>query len=208
MPSPHAFGVFCGAALILLVIPGPAVLYVVTRSASEGRSAGMASVVGLHVGTLAHVTAAAVGLSAVLVSSAQAFRAVKWAGAAYLVYLGVRAFIGNDHEGAAPDGRGGPRRAFGRGIMVNLLNPKLALFFLAFLPQFVDPARGAAPLQVVALGVTFVVLGVLSDGVYALVAAAAGSRIRVLGSGRAARWVSGTVYMGLGVVAGMTGASR
>jgi threonine/homoserine/homoserine lactone efflux protein len=152
---------------------------------------------GIHLGTLVHVAAAAAGLSAVIVASATAFSVVKYAGAAYLVYLGVRRFL----ERTPPDVSPRPdhlRRAFVRGIVVNVLNPKTALFFLAFLPQFVNPDRGAVWFQVVALGSVFVALGLVSDSLYAI---AGGSLSRVLRRRRdLMRYGSGTVYIGLGAV--------
>lgn len=196
--------VFTGASLAVLLVPGPAVLYVVTRSAREGRRVGLASVLGLHVGTLIHVLAALVGLSALLMSSAVAFGVVKWAGGAYLVFLGVKTLLGRGEAGAvAPDRGAGARRAFRQGIVVNALNPKLALFFLAFLPQFVDPT-GAVGGQLLVLGMWFVVLGIVSDGIYALLAATAGTRLR-LASGRLGRWVAGSIYLGLGAATVVSG---
>jgi threonine/homoserine/homoserine lactone efflux protein len=197
VPSPSTLGLFAVASIALLLVPGPAVLYVVTQSAAQGRRVGLASVLGIHLGTLVHVAAAAAGLSAVIVASATAFNAVKYAGAAYLVYLGVRKFL----ERTPPEIVPRPddlRRAFVRGIVVNVLNPKTALFFLAFLPQFVDPDRGAVWLQVVALGSVFVALGLVSDSLYALVGTGLG---RVLRRRRKLlRYGSGSVYVGLGAV--------
>ena len=140
IPDPHSLALFVVAALALLLVPGPAVLYVVARSVHQGRRAGLASVLGIHVGTLVHITAAAVGLSALVVSSAVAFTAVKIAGAVYLVGLGLWTLLSGRAEAeVALGGERNLRRAFAQGIVVNVLNPKTALFFLAFLPQFVDP---------------------------------------------------------------------
>src|SRR6202050_5762037 len=136
-----SMGFFCVAAILLLLTPGPAVLYIVARSVEQGRIAGLASVCGITTGTLVHVLAAALGLSALLASSALAFAAVKYAGAGYLIYIGARRIL--RRTGAAAERIQLPRRSLGRlyrdGFVVNLLNPKTALFFLAFLPQFVDP---------------------------------------------------------------------
>lgn len=203
--------VFAAAALALLVVPGPAVLYIVTRSVHQGRRAGLASVLGIHVGTLVHVLAATIGLSALLVSSATAFTVVKLLGAAYLVFLGVRTLLGRDGAAAeAPAGSvRGRRRDFAEGIVVNVLNPKTALFFLAFLPQFVDPERGHASLQILLLGLTFMALGFVTDSVWALAAGTAGGVLR--GSRRFARvqrYVSGSVFVGLGVVTALAGPHR
>jgi threonine/homoserine/homoserine lactone efflux protein len=208
MPTGHTLLLFAAAALALLVVPGPAVLYIVTRSIDQGRAAGVASVLGIHTGSLVHVGAAAIGLSALLVSSALAFSVVKYAGAAYLIVLGVRKLLertGEEVEVDEPQPRS-LRRIYAQGIVVNILNPKTALFFLAFLPQFVDVDRGAVWTQMTVLGIAFIVLGMVSDGTYALVAARAGGWLR---SSRrfhsAQRWVSGGVYVGLGAVAAFSG---
>jgi threonine/homoserine/homoserine lactone efflux protein len=200
-PDPTAVWLFCGAALALLAIPGPAVLYVVVQSAEQGRRAGLASVGGIHVGSLVHVAAATAGLSALIVASAVAFSVVKYAGAAYLIYLGVRKLLDR-----APHARVGRRRepltrAFVRGIVVNVLNPKTALFFLAFLPQFVDPDRGAVWSQILALGLLFVALGLVSDSLYAVAAGTVGSLLRR--RREALRIGSGVVYIGLGTAAAL-----
>jgi threonine/homoserine/homoserine lactone efflux protein len=199
-PDSTSLWLFSLAALALLVIPGPAVLYVVVQSAENGRRVGLASVAGIHLGTLVHVTAAAAGLSALIVASAFAFSAVKYAGAAYLVYLGVRR-LGRDAALTVDRGRESLRRAFARGAVVNVLNPKTALFFLAFLPQFVDPDRGAVWSQALVLGLVFVGLGFVSDSLYAL---AAGSAANLLRRRRGLmRYGSGFVYIGLGATAAL-----
>ena len=160
IPDPPAIGLFVVAALALLLVPGPAVLYVVARSIHEGRRAGLVSVLGIHVGTLAHIAAATLGLSALVVSSAVAFTAVKIAGAVYLVGLGLWTLFSSRAEPeVALGGERNLRRAFAQGIVVNVLNPKTALFFLAFLPQFVDPNAAHPALQIAFLGVLFALLG-------------------------------------------------
>lgn len=203
-------GLFLMAALVLLLIPGPAVLYIVTRSIDEGRRAGLTSVLGVHVGTLVHVMAAALGLSALLAASAAAFTAVKFLGAAYLVYLGVRRLL--DRSTPAPSSASGAprlRRAFVDGVVVNVLNPKTALFFLAFLPQFVDASHGGVGGQVVTLGALFVALGLITDGLYALAAGSAGAWLRGHPRvWRSERWISGTMYIGLGLVAAAASGQR
>ena len=210
MPETSTLALFAVAAVTLLVIPGPAVLYIVTRSVDQGRAAGLASVCGVHVGTLVHVAAAALGLSALLVSSATAYDTVRWLGAAYLVWLGVRRLLAREEDlpsQAGPDTRRpGLRRIFAQGVVVNVLNPKTALFFLAFLPQFVDTSRGSMPFQVVVLGVAFVLLGLLSDGAYAMAASTgAGWLRRRPGVARASRLVSGGVLISLGVTTALAG---
>jgi threonine/homoserine/homoserine lactone efflux protein len=201
-PSVSAVELFALTSIALLLIPGPAVLYVVTQSAEQGRSAGLASVAGIHVGTFVHIVAAAVGLSAVILASAVAFSVVKFVGAAYLVYLGVRKLLERDAKDETEPRRAPLRRVFARGAVVNVLNPKTALFFLAFLPQFVDTDRGAVWSQVVTLGVVFVALGIVSDSVYALAGDAVGSLLRRRAT--AMRRISGTIYIGLGAVAAFT----
>jgi threonine/homoserine/homoserine lactone efflux protein len=209
LPDASNVGLFVIAALVLLVTPGPAVLYIVTRSLEGGRAAGLISMLGVHVGTLVHVAAAAIGLSAVLVASATAFTVVKWLGAAYLVYLGVRRIMDRTAPGSVTAAPPRLRRAFFDGVIVNVLNPKTALFFLAFLPQFVDLSRGQPGAQILGLGLLFVMLGTLTDGTYALGAGTAArwlrGRPRFLAS---ERWISGSVYIGLGVVAAVSSSGR
>jgi threonine/homoserine/homoserine lactone efflux protein len=201
-PDSTSVALFCLAALALLAIPGPAVLYVVVQSAEQGRRVGLASVAGIHLGTVVHVAAAAAGLSALIVTSAVAFSTVKYAGAAYLIYLGVRKLF----ERAPPDehepARDSLRRAFARGAVVNVLNPKTALFFLAFLPQFIDTDRGGVWSQALVLGVVFMVLGLMSDSLYALAAGTVGGLLRR--KRRALRYGSGIVFIGLGTAAALT----
>ncbi len=159
MPFPDAgtLVVFAGAALALLVVPGPAVLYIVTQSIEHGRRAGLVSMLGIQTGGLVHVAAASVGLSALLLSSTVAFNVVKFAGAAYLIFLGLRKLLGRDRFD--PTGERPPRRLdrlFAQGVVVNILNPKTALFFFAFLPQFVEVEAGSVGLQIAVLGVIFI----------------------------------------------------
>ena len=199
MPDPSRLALFVGAALLLLVVPGPSVLYIVTQSVSHGRRAGIVSVAGITTGTLVHILAATVGLSALLASSAVAFDVVKYLGAAYLIAVGLRRLLGLERA-AEPQTRT-PRQ----GIVVNTLNPKTALFFLAFLPQFVDPERGTPWVQILVLGLLFATLGFLSDGVWAVVAGTLGERLRRSRRFPAAqRYASGAVFVGLGAVAALT----
>jgi len=211
LPDPSRLGLFVAAALVLLLTPGPAVLYIVTRSLDKGRRAGFVSVLGVHAGTLVHVAAAAAGLSAVLVASATAFRVVKYLGAAYLVYLGVRQLLSRVADPVEATLATPPhlRRAFVDGFVVNVLNPKTALFFLAFLPQFVTVSRGAVPAQIIGLGVVFVALGLLTDGLYALTAGTAARWLRARrGVALARRWIPGTMYIGLGLATAFSGNNR
>lgn len=202
--------VFILAALILLLTPGPAVLYIVARSLDQGRLAGFVSVLSIEVGNFMHVLAATLGLSAILLSSALAFSIVKYLGAAYLIYLGLRRILGRDE--ALPEAHPQPeslRRVFTQGVLVAALNPKTALFFLAFLPQFVDPAQGRVALQFLTLGCIFVGMAVFTDGMYALLAGLAGRWLRGSGSFlRLGRWVIGSVYIGLGLSAALGSAGH
>jgi threonine/homoserine/homoserine lactone efflux protein len=207
MPSPEVLAAFAAASLALLIVPGPSVLYIVTRSVDQGRAAGLVSVLGIHTGSIVHVAAAALGLSAILASSALAFGIVKYAGAAYLVWLGVKAIRGRGEERIERRRRADPMaRIYAQGVVVNVLNPKTALFFLAFLPQFVDVSKGSVPLQAVILGAMFIVLGCISDGAYALVSARVSRAIRARRiAGPARRWLPGLTLIGLGVASAFTG---
>ncbi len=192
---------FCAAALALAVVPGPAVLYIVAQSVDQGRFAGFVSALGISVGGLVHVLAATIGLSSLLASSATAFTIVKYAGAAYLVFLGIRRLLAREIAESdvvrAPRSR---RRLFVDGIVVNVLNPKAALFFIAFLPQFLDPDAGAATLQIFALGLIFVVIALGSDSLWALTAGTLGGWLKQSPAYFAVRrWVTGTVFVALGL---------
>jgi threonine/homoserine/homoserine lactone efflux protein len=198
--------VFALAALALAVVPGPAVLYIVAQSMHGGRRVGVVSALGIASGGFIHVAAAVIGLSAILAASATAFTTVKVAGAAYLVYLGIRVLM-RPVDGTIGGRSLEPtlRRVYSQGVVVNVLNPKTALFFLAFLPQFVDPDAPARP-QLAVLGAIFVLIALTSDLVWALAAGTAGVVLRdsrrFLGI---QRWVSGSVFIGLGVAALVTG---
>jgi threonine/homoserine/homoserine lactone efflux protein len=211
IPDPGTLAVFCAASLLLLVVPGPAVLYIVASSIDGGRRAGAASMLGIQVGALVHVAAAALGLSGLLAASALAFDTVKYLGAAYLVGIGlwtlVRGGSPTDSDEKRPPTR--YRRRFAQGVIVQILNPKTALFFLAFLPQFVDPAAGRPGLQMLVLGLVFVALAIVSDGAWVLVAGTAADRLRGrAGFLRAQRYVSGTVFVGLGLATALSGSHR
>jgi threonine/homoserine/homoserine lactone efflux protein len=210
MPNLSTVILFLLASLGLLLVPGPAVIYITARSAAQGRRAGLASVGGVELASLTHALAAAIGLSAVLLTSALAFTVVKYVGAAYLIYLGVRTLLAREPDEAAP--LSPPRRfsrVFAQGYLVNLLNPKTALWFYAFLPQFVDPARGAAPAQILLFGVLFVLLASCTDSCYAILGSTLGrwlagkARVR-----RGQRYVTGGLYIVLGVSAAVTGSER
>lgn len=207
-PGAANLGLFVSAALVLLLVPGPAVLYIVGRSVEQGRSAGLVSILGIHTATLVHVAAAALGLSAILASSAFAFSVIKYAGAAYLIWLGLRKLFSRVETAEVEVTARGPghMRLFRDGFIVNLLNPKTALFFLAFLPQFVEVERGHVAMQMAFLGLLFTLLGLITDGGYALAAGAAGKWLkRSRGYLKFERYVSGVLLIGLGLTAAFAG---
>jgi threonine/homoserine/homoserine lactone efflux protein len=206
MPDASTLLLFAGASLALLAVPGPAVIYVVTRSVAQGRTAGFVSVLGVETGTFAYALAAAAGLTGLIAASETGFAIVKYAGAAYLVYLGVRKLLERPEPQDAPPG--GRARLFLNGLLIQLLNPKIAIFFLAFLPQFVDPTAAVAP-QMLVLGTLLVGIGVVSDGTYALVAAGAGRKLRETAAARRTLdRLSGVVFISLGLVAALAGEPR
>lgn len=213
MPEASTFGLFLLASLALTVTPGPAVLYIVARSVDGGLRAGLASVLGVGVGGLVHITAATIGLSALLASSATAFSAVKWLGAAYLIWLGLQRLLARD-EASEPVTVERDRlpRVFLQAVIVDVLNPKVALFFLAFLPQFVDPTRGAAWIQILLFGATFVAVALFTDSLYALLASKAGGWLRGKNESsrfrRGQRYVSGGVYLALGAATAVSGSGK
>jgi threonine/homoserine/homoserine lactone efflux protein len=207
IPDHASLVIFITAALVLLAIPGPAVLYVVGRSIGLGRSAGLVSALGIGVGTCIHVGAAAVGLSALLMSSAAAFGVVKYLGAGYLIYLGVQKIRREDSlELAGSAERVKLSRVFGQGVIVNVLNPKTALFFFAFLPQFVDASRGPVARQILFLGLLFAAMGMVSDSLWGLFAGTVAERLS--GNRRwthAQRYLSGGMLISLGLVTAVSG---
>ncbi len=206
MIAPTAYPFFLLASLALLVIPGPAVLYVIARSVDQGRTAGMASALGLGIGNFVQVLAATAGLSALVLASPLAFNVVKYLGAGYLILLGARKMLSRREE-AAEAGESAPRslrQVFVQGVVVNTLNPKVALFFLAFLPQFVDPAHNPAG-QVFFLGASFATLGICTDALYGILGGSAGKWLK---QGRHfawfERWFAGAVFIILGVITALT----
>jgi threonine/homoserine/homoserine lactone efflux protein len=161
------------AALIIAAVPGPGILYVAARTLSGGRAVGLASTAGTALGGLVHVIAGGLGVSAIILASAQAFAALKFAGALYLVWLGIRTFRDAGRLPAESTGSAGAKRAFLEGIAVEALNPKTAAFFLAFIPQFLDPAAPGPALQFMALGLISVTLNTMADVIVVLAASAA-----------------------------------
>jgi threonine/homoserine/homoserine lactone efflux protein len=198
------------AALILLLTPGPAVLYIVARSLDQGRLAGFVSVLSIEVGNFVHVLAATLGLSAILVSSAQAYAVVKYLGAAYLIYLGVRRLFARDTAHQQPTfQRQSLKRIFRQGVLVAVLNPKTALFFLAFLPQFADSSKGSFTLQLLILGCLFVLMAIITDSLYALLAGSVGNWFKSTRSFMMLeRYLIGAVYIGLGIMAALADNKR
>ncbi|MCK6538749.1 MAG: LysE family translocator [Anaerolineales bacterium] len=207
MIEPSQLYLFMGAALILLLAPGPAVLYITARSASQGRMAGLVSVLAIETANFLQAVAAALGLSAILLSSALAFNAVKYLGAAYLIYLGIRKLLASDNglEDKAVK-QESLSRIYWQGFAVNILNPKTALFFFAFLPQFVDPARGNLITQNLLLGALFVGMAIITDSIYALLTSSIAGKLS--GNRRfqkGGRYFAGLVYIGLGITTALTG---
>ncbi|HKW57495.1 MAG TPA: LysE family translocator [Candidatus Acidoferrum sp.] len=210
-PSHSQLLFFISAALILLAIPGPAVLYITSRSIGQGRNAGLVSALGIGLGTLVHTAAATIGLSALLVSSAAAFSIVKYLGAAYLVFLGIQRLRKNEAFATASDAvtpRASLARVFGQGVVVNILNPKTALFFFAFIPQFIDPNRGHVATQIASLGVLFAVMGTTSDSLWALFSSSVAGWLRTNPRWtRNERFVSGGILISLGFATAFAGSS-
>lgn len=210
MLNPPQLILFISATLIFLLVPGPSVLYIVARGIDQGRRAGLISVLGLELGGLFHVSAAALGLSAVLVSSAVAFGIVKYLGAAYLIYLGVKKILSQDDSPLETAGaRQSLSMVFWQGVVVSTLNPKTALFFFAFLPQFVNPAQGNVAAQIWFLGFLFIALAIINDGVYALLAGSLGQWLRDNRQFlKRQRYVTGSVYIGMGMATALSGPNK
>ena len=201
---------FISVTLMLVFMPGPNTLYIIARSIQQGRRAGVVSSFGVQVGSIIHIAAAALGLSALLLSSALAFGFVKYAGAAYLIYLGIKTLLTKEKAGPGQEvKRAHLGRVFYQGVVVNLLNPKTALFFFAFLPQFIVPARGRVGMQIISLGAILVLLGTLSDMTYALAAGSIGNWLRGnLRFLRAQRYFAGSIYLGLGAATALGGTHK
>ena len=204
MPDLNSLISFAIASLALLVIPGPAVLYIINRSVSDGRSIGFAGVLGIELGTFMHVLAATAGLSAILAASPSAFNAVKYSGAVYLIFIGLRTLARRPVIIDASASSMTKTQAFRQGFIINTLNPKVALFFLSFLPQFIDQDKSSNALQALTLGTVFVICGFFTDGIYSLTAS---SLREVLVNGKTLpfvqRYVAGVVFVVLGLVASL-----
>jgi threonine/homoserine/homoserine lactone efflux protein len=200
MPEPSAFALFLAATLALNLTPGPDMLYITARSVGQGRAAGVLSALGVTAGCLVHTAAAALGVSALFASSAAAYEALRYAGAAYLVYLGIRTLRAPDAQAAVLAPRLSPRRVFWQGVTTNVLNPKVALFFLAFLPQFADAGRGPVAAQIVLLGLVFNLSGTLVNVAVALAAGGLGDWLgRRPGVRRLQQRLTGALFIALGL---------
>src|SRR4026209_93498 len=201
---------FLGASLALLLVPGPAVLYITARSANQGRLAGLVSVLAIETANFPQAVAATLGLSALLLSSALAFDVVKYLGAAYLIYLGIRKLFTPDQETESGEIKvESLSRIYWQGVAINLLNPKTALFYFAFLPQFVDPAKGNVTGQTLLLAAIFVGMAFITDSSYALITSSLAERLR--GSRhfqRGQRYFAGLVYVGLGITTALAGSKK
>ena len=208
---PDRIGVFMLAALVLVAVPGPDVLYITARGMDQGRLAGLTSAFSAALGGLVLTLAAALGLSTILESSALAFSIVKYLGAAYLIYLGIRRLLQRNHDITArvEAGRASLPRIFAQGFLIAVLNPKTALFFVAFLPQFVNPGNGSIAAQLVVLGVIFVAIGLCTDTCYALLSGTLGNRvIRRRGFALGQRYLVGGTYLALGIGAAVSHPAR
>jgi threonine/homoserine/homoserine lactone efflux protein len=192
---------FLAASIVIVLAPGPAQALTIARSISGGKEAGIVTAVGLNVGTIIHALAAALGLSAVLATSAVAFAVVKYIGAAYLIYLGIQAFLSKEQEAAqAASPEANLRQTFTKAVVTGLLNPKVALFFLAFLPQFVDLQRGSAFLQFIILGIILAIIDMVYESILALAAGALSGWL--VNNPKASVWrqrIMGVVLIGLGI---------
>src|SRR5215467_1439766 len=209
MPGPGVLAAFALVTFVLTVTPGPGVLYVVGRSVGCGRRSGLASMLGIETGEAVYIAGAALGITALLATSALALSVLRYAGAAYLVVLGIRAWRDGDRD-AEPEGEAGVARAglwgaYGRGLVVQLLNPKVAIFFLAYFPQFVRPGQPAAP-QVALLGAIYLAIAVGTDACYVLLASWLAERLTKTPRARRRRArISALTYFLLAVAAVLTG---
>lgn len=202
LPSVENIVLFITAATILIVVPGPALLYILMKSMEQGYKAGLASVLGVGVGAMIHVFAAAIGISALLVASATAFSILKYGGAAYLIYLGIKKLADKSTPIAPVDNeKKSLSKIFYEGIVVNTLSPKSAIFFFAFLPQFINADRGGTTSQILFLGLVFLVIAFVSDMCYVLLSGKLAKHIRT--SAKFAgiqKYLSGSIYIVLGLL--------
>jgi threonine/homoserine/homoserine lactone efflux protein len=208
LPARPLLAMFLAASFALAIAPGPVVVYIVTRTLAHGRRTGLASVVGLALGNLGNALAASIGLAALFAVSAVAFSVVRYAGAAYLIYLGIRALRGPPQQSAQATAvsRNRPARLFLDGLMVALLNPKTAIFYASFLPQFITPGAHALAQSLLLSGM-FVAIAAVTDSAYALAAGALAPRLSAVAQGRSlGRYLSGGSLIGLGLLTAFSGA--
>lgn len=202
IPTPENILLFITAATILIIVPGPAVLYIMMKSMEQGYKAGIASVLGVGVGAMVHVVAAAIGISALLVASATAFSILKYAGALYLIYLGVKKIV--DKAPPIEQQKIDKKSLFNifyEGVIINVLSPKSAIFFFAFLPQFINPERGGTTSQILFLGLLFFIIALISDMCYVLLS---GKLVKQFKSSkvypRLQKYASGSIHIALGLL--------
>lgn len=202
--------IFISASIALLLLPGPAVLYITARSANQGRVAGFVSVLAIEAANLVQAIAAGLGLSAILLSSAMAFDVVKYLGAGYLIYLGIKKLLMKEESSLGQEvKRESLSQIFWQGFVINILNPKTALFFFAFLPQFVNPEKGNVTIQNLLLGVLFVALAFITDSIYALAASSLAEKLNTnTNFKKGQKYFAGLVYIGLGVTTALTGSKK
>jgi threonine/homoserine/homoserine lactone efflux protein len=207
MPTLETIGLFAVAAAAITVVPGPSMIYILSRGITAGRRTAVATAFGVESANVVFVAATAAGLAAVLAASAVALTVVRWAGAGYLLYLGLRALV----RGAVPPELVGShsapaRLAYREGLLVGLSNPKVVLFFLALFPQFVSSARGSAALQVLVLGAVFIAIGLIADLTNAVLASRLGAWLRRHPAAQRRRHIAEAAsYLGLGTTAALSG---
>ena len=199
MPTLHTLMVFAGIALLFAASPGPNFIYVLSRSIGHGRREGLFSTLGIGTGAIVHTAAAVLGISALLTTSAIAFSLVKYAGATYLIYLGIKTLVNRNRTVSLESTRPGEFRAYREGLITMLLNPKAALYYFSFLPQFVDPSLGHASLQLTMFGLMQALAGLIVYTLIVLLAGSVGERIRKRRKLRQAQqWATGCTYLALG----------
>ena len=201
MFSLTTIGLFAFASFLLAISPGPDIVYIATQSIAQGRNTGLVSALGINAGVLVHTLVDALGISALIAASAVAFNIVKYAGAAYLIYIGVQTVLNKAGMlQIKAKGRANLSEVFYQGLLVNLLNPKVILFFLAFLPQFVDSSQGRITLQLLILGALLVIVKLPVDISIGLASGQFGAWLRERrGVEQATKWVTGSIYIALGV---------
>lgn len=201
---------FCIASIVLVITPGPNMFYIISRSVGQGRKEGIVSALGVDSGSLVHIGASAIGLSALLVSSALAFTIVKYLGASYLIYLGVNILLERTTATNVETLKYSSLwKIYRQGFITNVLNPKAAIFFLSFFPQFVDVSRGSVIMQILVLGAIFVLIGIAIDLIIASLAGMVGDYLKEsIRFWKTQRWFTGSVLIALGVSTALTTSNR